>query len=83
VSGAVVAATLGCACVDGAAAGWSSPREHPVTIGDVDIKTAAATINGIDRLLGLASNFIFEKPRRQLARKISLWNCPQPSMLGR
>jgi hypothetical protein len=48
------------------AAGWSSPPEQPVTIGDVEIKTAAASINGIDRPFGLASNFIVDKPRRQL-----------------
>lgn len=65
-AGAAVVATLGCAADDGAAAGWSSPREQPVTIGDVEIKTAAASINGIDRPFGLASNFIVDKPRRQL-----------------
>jgi hypothetical protein len=59
-------ATLGCACDDDAAAGWSPPREQLVTIGEVDIRTAAASINGSDRPCGLASNFIVDKPRRQL-----------------
>src|SRR5208282_4703824 len=64
-AGAAVAATLGSACVDGAAAGWSSPREQPVTIGDVDIRTAAASISGNDRPFGLDSSFILEKPLRR------------------
>jgi len=67
-----VAATLGCACVDGAAAGWSSPREQPVTIGDVDIKTAAASINGNDRPSGLDRSFILEKPRRRSTEPFTL-----------
>ncbi len=57
-------ATLGCA--DGAAVGWSPPREQPV-IGELDIRTAAARINGSDRPSGLVSNFIIESPRVQLA----------------
>src|SRR5271168_3450403 len=66
-AGSAVAATLGCACTDdGATAGWSSPREQPVSIGDVDIRTAAASINGSDRPFGLASSLIVDKPSRQL-----------------
>ncbi len=57
-------ATLGCA--DGAAAGWSPPREQPI-IGELDIRTAAARINGSDRRLGLVSNVIIKNPRVQLA----------------
>jgi hypothetical protein len=56
VAGGAAGATLGSA--DGAAAGWSSPREHPVSIGEVDNRTAAARINGSARPFGLVSNFI-------------------------
>ena len=35
-----------------------SPREQPVITGDVDIKTAAASINGNDRPLGRDNSFI-------------------------
>jgi hypothetical protein len=52
---ASVAATLGSA--DGAAAGWSSFGEQPI-IGEVEIRTAAASINGSDLPFGLVSNVI-------------------------
>src|SRR5260221_14772531 len=61
-AGAGVAATLGDGSDDGAAAVWSSAREQPVTIGDVDIRTAAASIKGNDRPSGLDSSFILEAP---------------------
>jgi hypothetical protein len=54
VAGAV-AVTLGSA--DGTAAGWSSFREQPI-IGEVEIRTAAASINGSDLPFGLVSNVI-------------------------
>jgi len=41
-----------------AGAGWSSPREQLVSIGEVDIRTAAARMNGRARPLGLISKFI-------------------------
>jgi hypothetical protein len=70
-----VAATLGDTSDDGAAAGWSSPREQPVTIGDVDIKTAAASINGNDRPSRLDSSLILEKPRFRSSEDFTLSPC--------
>jgi hypothetical protein len=60
-----VAVTL--ACADGAAAGWSSPREQLLKIGVVDMSTADARISGSDLPCGLVRSFIIDKPRRQLA----------------
>jgi hypothetical protein len=51
-------ATLGCACGDEEAAGWSSPREQPVKVGEVESRTAVATTIGNDRPFGLLSSFI-------------------------
>jgi hypothetical protein len=41
----------------------SSLREQPVNTGEVDIRTAAASIRGSDLPWGLTSNFIFDNPR--------------------
>src|SRR5580658_827557 len=65
-AGVGAAATLGCACDDAAAAGCSSPREHPGTIGIVDSRTAVARIIGSVRPSCLRSNFMIDSPRRRL-----------------
>jgi hypothetical protein len=60
--GVGVGTTVGCSCAaatEGADCG-SSPREHPVTSGVVDIMTAAASIKGKDLPWGLPSSFIVD-----------------------
>jgi hypothetical protein len=54
--GSVVAVGEGVAC-------GSSLREHPASIGEVDIRIAVTRIDGKDFPCGLVSNPIVDKPR--------------------
>jgi hypothetical protein len=52
----------------------SSLREHPVNTGEVDIRTAAASIKGSDLPCGLTSNFIVDNPRARPEAEVSVAN---------
>jgi hypothetical protein len=72
--GTTVAAGVGVAgsgVTDGEGdAGGSSLREQPVNTGEVDIRTAAASIKGSDLPWGLTSNFIFDNPRARTEAEV-------------